>query len=300
MRQPPFHTALVFASVLLLKISISAQDEAEGLLVPWKDELFASPRVIESRDDGAYLILDYQSKRDINGRDTIPEKKAKEERVSTETEAYQRDLELKTKYGKVPHIVVGHTAKASVIVLFLHGKGGSRTQGVDDWTFGGNFNRLENLVVRSGGLYISSDFGSFTGRGAKQVDELLRHYIARSPGAPVIISAASAGGRICYQLARRDELVPYLDGIVLLGSFPDSPFLGSRAWKEKIPIYIGHGSGDWVSYIHKMEDLYRRIRASDPSYPIRMERFETGTHGTPMRMIDWRKTINWMLSVERP
>jgi hypothetical protein len=26
-------------------------------------------------------------------------------------------------------------------------------------------------------------------------------------------------------------------------------------------------------------------------------RFETGTHGTPIRMTDWRETLNWMLAV---
>jgi hypothetical protein len=28
-------------------------------------------------------------------------------------------------------------------------------------------------------------------------------------------------------------------------------------------------------------------------------RFETGTHGTPIRMVDWRQALNWMLSLRR-
>ena len=36
-----------------------------------------------------------------------------------------------------------------------------------------------------------------------------------------------------------------------------------------------------------------------PGYPARFVRFETGTHGTPIRMTDWRETLNWMLSVSR-
>ena len=32
-------------------------------------------------------------------------------------------------------------------------------------------------------------------------------------------------------------------------------------------------------------------------YPARFVRFETGTHGTPIRMTDWRETLNWMLSL---
>jgi hypothetical protein len=28
-------------------------------------------------------------------------------------------------------------------------------------------------------------------------------------------------------------------------------------------------------------------------------RFEAGNHGTPIRMTDWRETLNWMLSLDR-
>jgi hypothetical protein len=37
--------------------------------------------------------------------------------------------------------------------------------------------------------------------------------------------------------------------------------------------------------------------AAKPDYPVRFVRFETGTHGTPIRMVDWRAVLNWMLSV---
>ena len=38
------------------------------------------------------------------------------------------------------------------------------------------------------------------------------------------------------------------------------------------------------------------LRAGKGGYPARFVRFETGTHGTPIRMTDWRDTLNWMLS----
>ncbi|MCG8600816.1 MAG: hypothetical protein MI807_11785 [Verrucomicrobiales bacterium] len=273
-----------------------AQSTSSFQLVPWKDEMFRVPDVLESRHDGDFLILDYRSARDINGRDAIPEKQAKPERVSTEINNVQQDLKLKTRAGAIKHFAVGKTEGASVIVVYFHGKGGSREQGVDDGTFGGNFNRIKNLAVRSGGLYLVPDIASFTGRGAKQIHAMLMHYSARSPGAPIILSCGSAGGRLCYQLARKEDLAPRLGGMIFLGSFPDNPLIGSAAWKSRVPIYIGHGSRDWVSYLSKMEALYLRIREVSPDYPIKFERFESGTHGTPIRMIDWRKTINWMLT----
>lgn len=267
-------------------------------LDPWKDELFQSPAVLESRDEGDYLIFDYRSNRDIDGRDAIPEKQARPERVDLGVNSVQQDLKLKTLAGTVKHFAVGRTEGASIIVIYLHGKGGERAQGVDDGTFGGNFNRLKNLVVRSGGLYLVPDITSFTGRGARQIHEMLMHYAARSPGAEIILSCGSAGGRIIYQLAKKEDLAARLGGIVFLGSFPDSPLIGSPAYDRRVPIYIGHGSRDWVSYLSKMETLYLAIRQRVPDYPIQFERFETGTHGTPIRMIDWRKTINWMLAAD--
>ena len=272
------------------------QNDKVFQLVPWKDELFKVPAVLESRHEGDYLILDYHSGRDINGQDAIPEKKANGERVSTEIADVQKDTKVKTKFGEIRHFTVGKTEGASIIVIYFHGKGGNRGQGVDDWTFGGNFNRLKNLVVRSGGLYLSPDITHFNGKSANQISGLLLHYLAASPNAPIILACGSAGGSICYQLARKDELVPHLDGIIFLGSFPYGVFTDSAAWRARVPVYIGHGSGDYVSYVEKMEEVYRRVRESSPGYPVRMERFESGTHGTPIRMIDWRKTINWQLS----
>lgn len=286
---------LSFATSVPLCSSL-AQDSGKFQLIPWKDDMFRLPAALDSRNNGEYVILDYQSGRDINGRDTVPEKKAKPERVSLEVLSVQKDTRFKTKAGDIRHYTVGRTAGASLIVVYLHGKGGNRGQGVDDWTFGGNFNRLKNLVAASGGLYLSPDITSFSGKSAKQISELLLHYLATSPGAPIIIACGSAGGRICYQLARKEELAPHLDGIIFLGSFPDGAFTGSAAWKARVPVYIGHGSSDYISYIEKMETLYREVREKTPGYPIRMERFETGSHGTPIRMIDWRKTINWELS----
>ena len=33
------------------------------------------------------------------------------------------------------------------------------------------------------------------------------------------------------------------------------------------------------------------------AYPATLSAGDGGTHGTPIRMTDWRDTLNWMLSV---
>jgi 4-methylaminobutanoate oxidase (formaldehyde-forming) len=42
--------------------------------------------------------------------------------------------------------------------------------------------------------------------------------------------------------------------------------------------------------------LYERLKARKSDYPARFALFETGTHGTPIRMTDWRLILNWMFA----
>ena len=79
-----------------------------------------------------------------------------------------------------------------------------------------------------------------------------------------------------------------MGGFILLGSYWNSSF-----GKASIPIYIAHGSRDTVFAIEKMEVFYQGLR--EKGIPVKMVRFENGTHGTPIRMIDWRNAINWLL-----
>ncbi len=94
-------------------------------------------------------------------------------------------------------------------------------------------------------------------------------------------------------------IVKHLGGLLLLGSMWDENFFSSPAFKARVPLFFGQGSHDVVFAIDKQEAFYRSILAAAPSYPVRFVRFETGTHGTPIRMTDWRGTINWMLAQKR-
>ena len=87
-----------------------------------------------------------------------------------------------------------------------------------------------------------------------------------------------------------------MSGLLLLGSVVDEDFKGSAAFKKKVPVFFGHGSHDTVFPVENQEAFFRSLRAGKGGYPARFVRFETGTHGTPIRMTDWRDTLNWMLS----
>ncbi|MGX9178393.1 alpha/beta hydrolase [Mesorhizobium sp. BHbdii] len=265
-------------------------------LKPFKDDLFAYPGTLSSKNNGAYTVVDYRELRDINARDKVPERRAQAQYVDTGVRNVQRDLSLKTDAGNIRHVGVGRTQGAAIIVLYLHGQGGSRKQGVDDFTFGGNFNRIKNLMAGNGGLYLSPDFSDFGDTGAAQIAALIGHYAQQSPGAKIFVACGSMGGALCWKLAARKDMGGRIDGLLLLGSLWDESFFSSPGFRRRVPVFFGHGSKDPVFPVAKQEAFFRSILAKSKTYPARFVRFETGTHGTPIRMTDWRGTLNWMLS----
>lgn len=279
--------ALVFNG--LAAIPASAE-----VLKPYKDAEFAWPGVLAGSWDEGYAVVDYNEMRDINGRDAVPEKRAGKAYVSLAIRDHQADLTLPTLLGEMKVFATGQSAGASFVVIYVHGQGGSRRQGADDFTFGGNFNRLKNLASRSGGLYLSPDFSDFGARGVAEIAALIgRARGGALEGAPVIVACASQGGAICNGLAL-SPVGGTLGGILFLGASPDGRLLTSDAYANRVPIYIGHGGADSVFPIGKVETFFNQIAAK--GYPAKMARFETGGHGTPIRMTDWRQVLNWMLA----
>lgn len=287
----------VLAVVLAL---LAAQPAAAAeLLSPFKDRLYAYPAALAEADDGRHVTVDYREERDINGRDEIPERRVHGSYVDLGVRRAQKDLVAEIGGAKIPHMAVGRQEKARFIVVYLHGQGGSRRQGMDDFTFGGNFNRIKNLAAASDGLYLTLDFPDFGVGGAQAVAQLAGHYAARSPGAPVFVACGSMGGGLCWRLAGDAAFAQRLGGLLLLGSHWDDGFFASPAFKRRVPVFFGHGGNDRVYPAEKQEAFFRAILKRAPDYPARFVRFETGSHGTPIRMSDWRATLNWMAAAGR-
>jgi dienelactone hydrolase len=288
-----------FLAVLLAAVAFALPAVAEPLrLAPYKDDLFAYPSILESQFGGDYLRIEYIKARDLWQRDEIPERRARTRYVSLKIRRVQDEVSYKAGDRTLKAVAVGRQAGARIVVIYLHGKGGSREQGADDWMFGGNFNRIKNLMAEAGGLYLSPDFTDFDDKGAADIKALVKATAAASPGAPIFLACGSMGGRICWAVARDAEAVAPVTGMLLLGSMHDDGFLKSafiRGKGRKLPLYLGHGTYDTVFDWQGEADFYKRLKAAAPDYPARLVLFETGTHGTPIRMTDWRLTLNWML-----
>jgi predicted esterase len=264
------------------------------MLAPYKDAEFALPATLAGAWEEGFVTVAYDKMRDIHQRDEVPEKRVKRNYVSLAVRGDQADLTVPTIVGDVEVVATGTSAGARFVVIYIHGQGGSRRQGADDYTFGGNFNRLKNLAARNGGLYLSPDFTDFGARGLAEITALIgRARGGAVPGAPVIVACASQGGAICNALAL-SPVGGTLDGLAFLGASPDGRLLTSDAYANRVPIYVGHGSDDSVFAIAKVEAFHAQLAKG--GYPARMVRFETGSHGTPIRMTDWRQVLNWMMA----
>jgi hypothetical protein len=270
---------------------------------PFKDDLFKLPAPESVSADGSFIVIPFSEARDVNGRDAEPEVKAKAKFVSLGVDKNQKDLVLSDGRLKVKFVAVGDIhKKAKSAFIFVHGKGGNRFQGVDDWTFGGNFNRLKNLMARNGGTYLSPHVTSAGRAGVAEVTLLMKEFATYSPGAPIFIGCASNAGDVCWTLASRTETSKLIGGLFLLGATSNISFLSSPAGKDPsryIPVYLAHGNKDKVIRWQAPEIFYKNVKALRPGYPIRFVIFDGGSHGTPMRMTDWRSVLNWMLSLRR-
>ena len=270
---------------------------ASGLeLAPYKDASFAYPGYVGDASDPLNLTIAYDEMRDINGRDEVPERRVKRAFVSLAARKAEMDMKIETGAGMLRAIATGTQDNAAFIIAYLHGQGGNRKQGSNDYTFGGNFNRIRNLAVQNGGLYLTPDFSTFDGTGAGEVKAILARFMARSPQAKVVVACGSMGGFLCHRLAKDPELAPRLAGMLFLGSFPDAAFDGAAAFKAGMPVFIGHGTNDATSPIAAMEEFAAVLRKSGGKGRVMMHRFDTGTHGTPVRMTDWRLVLNWMFA----
>ena len=275
-------------------------DAAPYRLEPYKDELFAYRNILRSEYGGDFLFVDYDRPRDLYARDAVKLEKVKPEYVDLSTQAVQADLAIGVAGRKVAYTAVGKfDGGANAIVIFIHGRGTDRSSGASDWIHGGNFNRIKNLMMRNGGVYISADFSDFGRRGTAEMKALVLDQAAKSPGAPVFLACGSWGGRICWRLIGDDATGPLVKGVLFLDSEMSTDFIAAAA---KLPpgrrpaISISNTMEDWVLGYKSQLAFFQRMKKEVPDYPIRFVLFDSGTHGISLRMTDWRDVLNWMLA----
>jgi hypothetical protein len=290
----------VAAALSLLVLPATAANKFQ--LAPYKDEHFAYTKIIKSDYGGDFVMVEFTEERDINGRDEIPLKKAFAKMVDLDVNQHKEDMLFEQSTNPFRYLAVGKArGGAKVVVIFMHGWHGDRTLPMEDLRFGGNFNRLKNLMVKNDGVYITPDFTGFGLLAKNQMHALMQHQAEISPGAPIILGCASTSCKVLYRLLEDPKSAALLSGVVLFGGGKYDPFLDTPVLKDPakwVPMYIGHGSEDKTNNWVTLELFFKAIKKAQPDYPIHYDLFVGGVHGTPIRMADWRMLINWMLSHE--
>lgn len=299
---------LLLLPLLLAGLAATTTGRAETLQVPpFKDDLFGYRRILSTDHGGDFVRVEFDKARDIDARDAEPLKRAHDRYVSLDVNDTKRDLAIGPRNRPVPFLAVGRTGGgARLIVVFLHGAHGDRRLAMEDHRFGGNFNRLKNLVARAGGVYLTPQLTDFARSDTADVAEIIRVYREASPGAPVVVGCASTGCKVVFRLLAGAKTAPLVDGVVLLGALAtrqpgEGTLLSADALARRAPpvaVYLGHGSADTVVPWEAQEAFFKAVKAKAPDYPIRFELFSSGdaVHGTPLRMVDWRSVLNWILS----
>lgn len=280
--------SLAFAFLFAFPLS------ARTVLKPFKDDLFAYPGILEMRDNGDWIKVDYSKKRDIYGRDEVPLAKVKGKYISR-WGSFNDDFETATLEGRNVDVYhAGPIRNQNFTVIFVHGRGVDNKLAANDYRFGGNFNRLKNLAVKNNGAYMAPTIKSFDEVGVADTVALIHTVQASAPGKPVVIACASMGAIICAGVARNPATAAMLKGIMILGGAPDPQFSTTAAHDLKVPLVITHGSWDYVYKWQDQESIYNKLHAE--GYPVRFVLFETGKHGSPIRMTDWRSELNWIFA----
>ncbi|AUX76082.1 MULTISPECIES: alpha/beta hydrolase [Sinorhizobium] len=285
-----FSVRCLIAALLLSSVVLAAEAKP---LQPYKDALFGYPGILREEDGGDFRVIDYQEIRDINGRDQIPERRVKRAYLSLGVKSSQANETLDLDSRSLDVTRVGGNRGAAFTVIFIHGRGGDRRLGANDFSFGGNFNRLKNLAVNNGGTYYAPSVRSFDAAGVADIAALIHFAAERSGNRPVVLACASMGSFICWGISRDQQATAVLSGMMVMGGVADPAFQESAAYKARLPMFFSHGSNDSVYAAEAQVALYRSLKSKD--YPARFVLFETGSHGTPVRMTDWRDALNWIL-----
>ena len=259
----------------------------------FKDDLFAYPGILEQADGGAFLKVDYDKMRDIHKRDEDPERRVKGKYVSTGVRWSQDFETIETGGRKVDVFQVGKLAPSRFAVIFVHGRGGDRKLGANDYSFGGNFNRLKNIAARNNGIYYAPTVRDSGDGGTADVSALISYVKAAAPQTKIVLTCASMGSFICWKITEDAQVSAKLSGMMIFGGPADPRFLDSPARAAMLPMFFSHGSDDTVYPWTNQYGVYKKL--VDAGYPTRFVLFNTGSHGTPIRMTDWRDALNWMI-----
>jgi pimeloyl-ACP methyl ester carboxylesterase len=292
---------LVLLLALLVVPWAQAKDKRakteEIRLEEFRGDLFsnAQRKVLESKDQGAALIYDWNYQESVLDRDEVEGTVAKAERVDTAVASSRKDHVLHFGPYSLDTYQVGEVEGSRFAVIFIHGAQGTKAIGANDVSFGGNFNHVQSLALHNRGVYFSPTV-SLDVNGALAVAAMITEIKKTAPRSKIVLACGSAGAFVCWQIGRMNEGAK-LSGLVLLGGASFDPnFKTSPAGQSRVPVLFSHGTKDPLVPGAYVTNNYAVVREVARNYPVRLEMYNGGKHGTPLRLIDWKEVLEWMFN----
>lgn len=291
---------------IVIPSELPVETSNKNNFIGFKDNLFAYKAIVSEEADGKYKLIDYSQKRDLEERDEIPEKKvSREYRDTTKFDLYKQDKSFLYNNKKISYV---ENTKAWVdikkedvkyLTIYIHWLNWNRWQWVNDYSFGWNFNRIQNLMLLNNGSYIATEFSDFGSLWINQVRELIKQKKKEYPNTKVFVACGSSGWAICWWLANNSEGNALINGLLILGSSSWHNWLNnshlSTHRNKLLPIFIAHWQKDRVIGLEGQKNFFHAVLSKNKNYPIRMHTFTNGTHGTPIRMLDWKVVMEWLI-----
>lgn len=278
--------------------SISQKEESNKTLfkymtVWFKDELYSYRKILQSSHNGTYRVIDYSEKIDIEDRDEIDVDKVYDKYIDYSVDKYKQLItNWVINYYQVTDPQVSKSEKQYVL-LYFHWAWWNKWQWVNNITFWGNFNRVQNLSVLNKWVYITIDV-DWSKQWVNNVWLLLQQLHTTYPNAKIILSAGSKWWEMIWSLLSSSYNV-LINGVIFIGSVLDSSnssYTSKFLINNHIPIYIWHWSKDFIPYKEKLvflEDIEQQWGI------IQVDIFNWWVHWTPIRMINWRDVLEWIL-----
>jgi hypothetical protein len=239
-------------------------------------------------------LIDYSVFRDIEERDIIDVEKVADEYIELIPEWYRNlknyewDNWIK-QYWEVKNSGI-KDEEIKIITIYFYWLNWNINQWINDYRFWWNFNRIQNLMIRNNWIYITTEFTNFNDKWVSDISYLIDKLNKKYINAEIIISWASSGWALIWNILEEERLKKIVKWVLLIGSTIDMDYKIDNL----IPIYIWHWTKDRnIPYLTKY-DFYNKLKEEKQNYPIKIEFFNWWIHWTPIRMINWLDAINWI------
>lgn len=275
------------------------REEQKYRLKPFKDDLFSYHQTLEEKLDWNWRLLEFSMKIDVEDRDEIDVDKVFEHYIDRKTEKYR---EIKWLYWVEWFNYYEVTdrnqddSEKKLITIYFHWKWWNKTWWINDETFWWNFNRIQNLMIENSWVYITTDTILWD-QWIKDHTKLLEHLKTKYKNAKIVLIWWSNWWLMLWDLVNNQNSNKFIDWIILAWTvLDDKNQVESTKFlvKNKIPVYIAHWNKDHISFWPKETFLKTFLYMW---WKWKVVIFNWWIHWTPIRMIDYKEALNWMLEI---